>query len=550
MGKYTPLARLGDGGMADVFLAVARGPAGFNKLAVIKRLRNAEDLSHVQMFLDEARLSARLNHPNIVQTYEVGETHGKFFMAMEYLEGQSLHALLAWLARRSEGLGDTIAAFVAEQILRGLHYAHELADYDGTPLGIVHRDVSPQNVFITYRGEIKLLDFGIAKAAVNMTQTETGVLKGKIRYMAPEQVAEKSFDRRVDVFALGIVLWEMLTRRRLFEGDSISVLNKIHRDDAPSVRAFRPAVSAELEAIVAKALKRDPAERYPTAEAMRADLEQYLKSTVDAQTDTALARMLSEAFASTREQVRARINSFLAMLPSLTDTPSASSLARSADDLPVLLGEASNPNRATGSGSGSGSSLSPMPTAVPSVLPSGRRWVVPLVGTGLVIAVAAIAGLSLRSKATPAPIAAPEAPAAAHVQIGTTPAGALVEWEGKPLGKTPMEFVLPAGHQSLTLSLEGYETETIVLDVAAGGSIDRALGLRAKLPPPGSSAAPVPTEPPVNTHQDSHGGRTRHAGPAAASPPPAAPGAPASAPSASSSKPKIKVLDDNEPAPQ
>ena len=219
------------------------------------------------MFLDEARLSARLSHPNIVQTHEVGDSQGRFFMAMEYLEGQSLQALLAWLGGRGsrataaplEALSETMAAFIAAQVARGLHYAHELTDYDGTALGVVHRDVSPHNIFLTYRGEVKLIDFGIAKAsAVNVTHTETGVLKGKIRYMAPEQVTERDVDRRVDVFALGIVLWEMLARRRLFEGDSISVLNKIGRDDAPSIRAFRPNIHSELDGIVAKALKRAP----------------------------------------------------------------------------------------------------------------------------------------------------------------------------------------------------------------------------------------------------------------------------------------------------
>jgi serine/threonine protein kinase len=542
MGKYVPLARLGDGGMADVFLAVARGPAGFNKLAVIKRLRNAEDLSHVQMFLDEARLSARLNHPNIVQTYEVGETAGKFFMAMEYLEGQSLHTLLAWLGRRTDGLGETVAAFVAEQVLRGLHYAHELADYDGTPLGIVHRDVSPQNVFITYRGEVKLLDFGIAKAAVNMTHTETGVLKGKIRYMAPEQVAEKSFDRRVDIFALGIVLWEMLARRRLFEGDSISVLNKIHREDAPSVRAFRPGVSLELEAIVGRALQRDPAARYPSAEEMRVDIEQFLKNRHDAETDAALARTLSEAFATTREETRVRINSFLAMLPSaIADAPSASGLTRSAEDLPVLLSDGSGPKM-----TGSGSSLSPIPTASPfPFLPletsARRRWIVPLTfAAGLLTAAAAVAGGALRSRsaAATAPVGAAAVPAAAHVQIGTTPAGAVVEWGGRPLGTTPLGFVLPAGTQSLSIALAGYETESIVLEVLPGAEIDRAFGLRAKAVAPAPGADAPPGSPAAASPGPAgHGPRPRRS--PAATPPPAPP-------SAAPPRPKIRVVDDND----
>ena len=139
------------------------------------------------MFLDEARLCARLSHPNIVNTYEVGDSQGKYFIAMEYLEGQPLLALLRWLAAREQKLSEPLAAYIAVQALKGLHYAHELCDYDGTPLQVVHRDVSPHNVMLTYGGEVKLLDFGIAKAATNSTHTETGVLKGKIRYMSPEQ---------------------------------------------------------------------------------------------------------------------------------------------------------------------------------------------------------------------------------------------------------------------------------------------------------------------------------------------------------------------------
>ena len=275
MGKYTPLARLAHGGMADVFLAVARGPMGFNKLTVVKRLRNSEEEIHVQMFLDEARLAARLNHPNIVHTYEVGEVGGKFFIAMEYLEGQSLFQLLEVLWDRSQGLSEPMAAFVASAALKGLHHAHELSDFDGTPIGIVHRDISPHNLFITTTGEVKLLDFGIAKARVNTARTETGVLKGKVRYMAPEQVVGKPVDRRLDIFAFGVVLWEMLARRPLFEGDAVTILTRIATEPCPSVRSARPEVSEELDLIVGKALRQEPDDRYPTAEAMREDLERF-----------------------------------------------------------------------------------------------------------------------------------------------------------------------------------------------------------------------------------------------------------------------------------
>jgi serine/threonine-protein kinase len=261
MGKYTPVARLGVGGMADVFLTIARGPMGFNKLAVVKRLKQSEEASHVRMFLDEARLAARLNHPNVVHTYEVGEVDGKFFIAMEYLDGQSLRQLTRALAEKGRWLSDAMIAFIGSHVLKGLHHAHELCDFDGSPLGVVHRDVSPQNLFVTYTGEVKLLDFGIAKAAVNSTHTDTGVLKGKVRYMSPEQVGGLPVDRRLDVFSFGVVMWELLARRSLYHGEPVTILTRIMNQPVPAVCTVRPEVSPELEAIAMMAVSMRPEDR-------------------------------------------------------------------------------------------------------------------------------------------------------------------------------------------------------------------------------------------------------------------------------------------------
>src|ERR1700722_2161460 len=215
---------------------------GWSKPAVVKRLKSPGDDAHVRMFLDEARLAARLHHPNIVHTYEVGETDG-YFIAMEYLEGQSLQALLTRLAAREEGLSEPLVAYIAAQVLKGLHHAHDLCDFDGAPVGVVHRDVSPQNLYLTYGGEVKVLDFGIAKATMNSTHTETGVLKGKVRYMAPEQLGSRGVDRRADVFAFGVVLWELLARRALFQGDAAQVMARLANEDVSSVREVRPEAS-------------------------------------------------------------------------------------------------------------------------------------------------------------------------------------------------------------------------------------------------------------------------------------------------------------------
>lgn len=214
-GKYRSLGRIGQGGMADVFLAVGRGPAGFNKLVVVKRLRDnvASGATFRDMFLDEARLAARLNHPNVVQTYEVFEDEGAFFITMEYLEGQPLSRITREGNRRGMRFQPQIHARIISDVLCGLQYAHDARDFDGAPLQIVHRDVSPQNIFVTYNGQIKVVDFGIAKAELSSSKTQVGSFKGKAAYMAPEQLEGGVIDRRVDVFTTGIVLWELSSAR-------------------------------------------------------------------------------------------------------------------------------------------------------------------------------------------------------------------------------------------------------------------------------------------------------------------------------------------------
>ncbi len=443
MGKYTPLARLGNGGMADVFLAVARGPMGFNKLTVVKRLRNSEEDMHVQMFLDEARLAARLNHPNIVHTYEVGEVSGRFFIAMEYLEGQSLHQVIARLAEKGDGLNETLVAHVASHALKGLHHAHELCDFDGSPIGVVHRDVSPHNLFITYNAEIKLLDFGIAKATVNSTHTDTGVLKGKVRYMAPEQVTGKPVDRRLDIFAFGVVMWEMLARRPLFQGDAVAILTRIATETVPSVRSVRPEVSPELDAIVLRALRHEPGDRYQTADAMRADIDQFLRGQDTATLEKELGRMMNEMFAETREGVRARIKAFLANVSNFTtegESPSLPGLTHSGE-LPALLSDSGGMARPPASGTGvvtGHSSTERSASAVVETRPRRPTW--PIAAVGALLVGAMVAGILALRRPPPAPVVMPAMmPTSARMHLETTPPGALIEWNGRPLDRTPAE---------------------------------------------------------------------------------------------------------------
>jgi phosphate transport system substrate-binding protein len=280
IGNYRVIARLGRGGMSDVFLAVRGGVHGFAKLFVVKRLRadvESDRPRYRTLLLDEARIAARLRHPHIVQTFEVGEHDGAPFLAMEYLEGQPLSQVLARAHRVGIEVRTPLALRVVADTLSALEYAHRLKDYDGSALGIVHRDVSPQNIFWTYDGEIKLLDFGIAKFVHGQDETETGMLKGKLSYMAPEQARGDELDGRADVFAAGVVLWEAITGKRLLAAKTQAAqLKMLLFDLLPPLHAVKPDVDPAIASICDRALARDARDRYPSANAMRLDIERVL----------------------------------------------------------------------------------------------------------------------------------------------------------------------------------------------------------------------------------------------------------------------------------
>ena len=267
---------LARGGMAEVFLARMSGVGGFAKLLVIKRILphlNDNPEFH-EMFLNEGRVAARLNHPNVCQVYELGEVDSEVFLAMEYLEGLAW-AELAPNMPRGRGIELRVTASVLGQICEGLRYAHEFTDVDGTPMPIVHRDVSPQNLFITTEGLCKLLDFGVSKVLTEGTRTRTGMLKGKLPYMAPEQIRGEPVDARADVFSMGVVLWEALTGARLFQRDSdYQIWKAITEEEIPRVTARVPGLPAQIDHVVARALERDLTRRYPSIRAFATDLRE------------------------------------------------------------------------------------------------------------------------------------------------------------------------------------------------------------------------------------------------------------------------------------
>jgi len=276
LGRYECLATIGEGGMARVILARQRGPAGFEKAVVIKVIhpRMSQDQSAVGMLLDEARIAAQINHRNVVQTYELGEAHGTWYIVMEYLHGESLHRILK-AAALGPGIDPRLSARIVADAAEGLHAAHELVDFSNRHHGIIHRDVSPGNIVVLYDGTVKVVDFGIAKANDRVsTTTQDGQLKGKYAYMSPEQIRNEPLDRRSDVFSLGIVLWEALTLHRLFYATNVAAtLMQILEAPRVAPSQIRPEISPAIDAVALKALAVDPRDRFQTAGEMRAALE-------------------------------------------------------------------------------------------------------------------------------------------------------------------------------------------------------------------------------------------------------------------------------------
>jgi serine/threonine-protein kinase len=286
--------------MAEVFRAVAHGVEGFQRVFVVKRIlkEKSEAKEFIEMFVNEARISALLHHPNIVQIYDFGQIEGSYFLSMEYLHGKDLLSVLRTLRQKGRMLPPELAGYIAQQVAAGLGYAHSLTQGGGRSLHIVHRDVSPSNVMLLRAGGVKLLDFGIAKAATeirNANTTQAGLVKGKLSYLSPEQVRGEAIDGRSDVFSLGVVLWECLTGKRLFfdKTDYNTMQNVVERP-IPPPSTQRAEVPAALDYIVIRALERDLDRRYPSAKLMAEDLEGYLQETRFA--PGALPRLLDDLF--------------------------------------------------------------------------------------------------------------------------------------------------------------------------------------------------------------------------------------------------------------
>ena len=277
-GKYQLLDKIAVGGMAEMFRAKLTGAQGFEKLIAVKKilpnLSGEENL--VTAFIDEAKLAALLHHENIIQIYDFGRMDGQYFIAMEYLFGKDLRTITRMARKKDLALGMENILYIISRICAGLDYSHNLKDLQGSPLNIIHRDINPQNILITYEGQVKIIDFGIAKAASHNTQTKENLIKGKLAYMSPEQANGQKIDHRSDIFSTGIIFYELLAARRMFSGETMHVLSLVREAQYDPPEEVIPDLPSKLNAILRQALAKDPDDRYKNAGDMLADIEEFM----------------------------------------------------------------------------------------------------------------------------------------------------------------------------------------------------------------------------------------------------------------------------------
>ncbi len=298
-GEYKILKKIATGGMAEVFLARRTGLKGFEKLLAIKRIlpQFSENEEFISMFIDEAKLAAQLNQRNIVQIYDFGNQQGAYYIAMEYVSGKDVRSIVKRSIEKQKRMPIGQCAYIITEAAKGLEYAHNFKDHSGTSLQLIHRDISPQNILVSYEGEVSLADFGIAKAASKSTETRAGVLKGKILYMSPEQAWGKPIDKRSDLYSLGVVLYELITYRKIFDADSeFSMLEKVRNAQVEFPPEIFEKVPRPIFQILKKALGKDPGERYQSAHEMHVDLENYLHTTRETASERTLAGYLKNLF--------------------------------------------------------------------------------------------------------------------------------------------------------------------------------------------------------------------------------------------------------------
>ena len=500
MMKYRLTEKIGSGGMAEVFRAVGEGPEGFERPFVIKRIhpRLSEAPEFMRMFVDEAKISARLVHPNIVQVFDFAPQEGGYYIVMEPVEGFDM----GWLLRRRLESRREVPppAFVAEigrQACRGLDFAHTLAGPDGKPLGIVHRDVTPPNIMVTWNGTVKVVDFGIARAveALRRSVTDAGMVKGKMSYVAPELLDGKTADARSDVFSLGVVLHELLSGKQLFVGDNdLETLRLVREMEIPPPSTRNPNVKRALDAVVMRALERDPHKRYQSAGEMGDDLETVVLR--ERYSTRALARKAREL--ADKEDGSAQHSG--PIVEETIEVPDSGALLISESDgvpLPVAAARtASSPVAAEAiKKPATPPRLPPGASAAAAVRTVVPRWIWGAVSLPTALALVLLIAIARRPPPPPPPPAAPLPSPTVHVALDSTPQGATVTNAlGSTLGETPLLIDLPRGSTAVDLVLNktGYLPLTFKVLPHQDREVSAAL---EKVPPPPPPEEPVAVRP-------------------------------------------------------
>ena len=477
--KYEIQSRLAVGGMGEVFYALQRGVKGFERPVILKSLLPdlAQQEGSVEQFLDEARVAATLNHPNVVSIYEVGQWNGQYFIAMEYIHGRNVAQMIKASLRQGKPVPPEVTAKVIRDAALGLDHAHHAHDTEGRPLEVVHRDISPQNIMVRDDGVTKVVDFGIARATNRATRTATGVVKGKLIYMAPEQLAGEPIGGRSDQFSLGIVLWEMLCGRRLFKSDQdLEVIKQVLSAQIPRPSEISPGVPAALDEIAMRMLERDPERRFATCAEAAQKLDLFLQGHPGA-TTTFVAEYL-KSLGPTEVRTPSNPNNFVISLKS----PSTSAET-------VAFGTTS------------------------------RRWVLPTALAALV----ALGGLASvlylrRAEVQTTPVVAPTvlveppqepprppppvaevAPRVASLHVESQPAGATVRLDGEARGSTPVDLEVTASKpHHLTVEKAGFRVDQRDLEaIEPGAHQELSLKLSSLKAAPIPVANPAPRPAPV-----------------------------------------------------
>ncbi len=513
-GRYELLRKLAAGGMGQVFLARKKG-VGFEKLVVLKRIlpHLVEDEEFFTMFLDEARLTARLNHPNVAQIFDVEAEAGQHLVVMEYVQGEDVRRVEKKARLAGQKLPVGVILRVIADAAAGLDYAHKARDDQGQPLGIVHRDISPQNILVGFDGGVKLIDFGVAKAAGRAQHTATGVLKGKFPYMSPEQAEGEELDARSDVFALGIVLWELLCDKRLFKGDSDVMSQRLVKAcQVPKPSELDTNLPPALDAIVLKSLARSRDERFQSAAALREAIEQYCLEAHIPASSSHLGQFMQKLY----EDKIAELNdpSKLDQLPPDTDlegfgprgalaTPAPSSGTKRGT---VTVGGGAAADAATLAATRTAGGTERVAPGQPASGGGSRGVVFAAIGLLAIGGGGAAAWFATRPSVESQPVVTPKpldphpqqldkppAPAMVALKVESDPAGAAVEIGGVPRGMTPLDLSLDKGSLPVLLKVshDGFEPQQTTLTADSGPVV--SLQLKKKKTGGGSKPLEIKT---------------------------------------------------------